>query len=232
MTYLFNVFMEPRAVFTQLQERNNWKDILLPLLITVAVGLVSMIFLGDLLIDVQLEQVEKYIMNSAQIPEDQKEERLAESLSNIRNPSPLIVVLGFVSGALSTPVRILMMALIVMLIGNFFFGGKSTYITIVTMTAYTYMITVVEALVKVPLMVTQWRVDIHTGLGLLGIGEQGDFIYNFLSGMDLFAFWRVVVLAIGMNVLYRRDFRSFFIALSLYWILQTAFFTFIGTLFS
>ena len=232
MNNLINVFLEPRETFTSLQEQNNWKNAFLPIVIAAIIGFVSMVVLSELLTEVQIEQTEKYIMGSSQIPDDQKEEILSESLENIMHPTSTMVFIGYVSSSLSTPVRIFMMSLIILLIGNFFFGGKSSYGTILVMTSYTYMIAVIESLIKIPLMVSQWRVDIHTGLGLLGLGEKGSFLYNFLVGMDLFAFWRVIVLAVGMSVLYRREVKPFMIALVIYWILQTTFFSFIGSLFT
>ena len=232
MNNLINVFLEPRDTFTSLQEQNNWKNAFLPIVIAAIIGFVSMVVLSELLTEVQIEQTEKYIMGSSQIPDDQKEEILSESLENIMHPTSTMVFIGYVSSSLSTPVRIFMMSLIILLIGNFFFGGKSSYGTILVMTSYTYMIAVIESLIKIPLMVSQWRVDIHTGLGLLGLGEKGSFLYNFLVGMDLFAFWRVIVLAVGMSVLYRREVKPFMIALVIYWILQTTFFSFIGSLFT
>jgi hypothetical protein len=232
MNNLINVFLEPRETFTSLQEQNNWKNAFLPIVIAAIIGFVSMVVLSELLTEVQIEQTEKYIMGSSQIPDDQKEEILSESLENITHPTSTMVFIGYVSSSLSTPVRIFMMSLIILLIGNFFFGGKSSYGTILVMTSYTYMIAVIESLIKIPLMVSQWRVDIHTGLGLLGLGEKGSFLYNFLVGMDLFAFWRVIVLAVGMSVLYRREVKPFMIALVIYWIFQTTFFSFIGSLFT
>ena len=232
MNNLINVFLEPRETFTSLQEQNNWKNAFLPIVIAAVVGFASMVVLGELLTEVQIEQTEKYIMGSSQIPDDKKEEILSESLENITDPTSTMVFIGYVSSSLSTPVRIFMMSLIILLIGNFFFGGKSSYGTILVMTSYTYMIAVIESLIKIPLMVSQWRVDIHTGLGLLGLGEKGSFLYNFMGGMDLFAFWRVIVLAVGMSVLYRREVKPFMIALVIYWILQTTFFSFIGSLFT
>lgn len=232
MNNLINVFLEPREVFTSLTEQNNWKNALLPLTLSAIVGMASMYVLGDLLTEYQIEETERAILESTQIPEDQKFEILDESLSSIKNPSTAMVSIGYLTSALSTPVRILFMALIIMLIGNFFFGGKATYSNILTITAFTYMIANLEALIKVPLMVSQWRMDIFTGLGLLGLGERGSFLYNFMSGMDLFAVWRVIVLAIGMSVLYTRETKPFAISLTIYWILQTTFFSFLGSLFT
>lgn len=229
---LINVLLEPRDVFTLLHKRKHWQDALLPIFITAVVGLGSMVVLKDLLVEVQLVQTEKYIMYNSKIPDDQKEEILNDSMEKIQNPSTSMIVIGYLSSALSTPGRILLMSLIVLMIGNFFFGGKSSYGNILVITSYTYMIAVLESLVKVPLMITQWRMDIQTGLGLLGIGEPGEFIYNFLSGMDLFSLWRIILLAVGMSVLYQREVKPFLIALIIYWILQTTFFSFLGSMFT
>ena len=54
MNNLINVFLEPRDVFTSLDERNNWKDSILPIIITTVVGLASMVALGELLTEVQI----------------------------------------------------------------------------------------------------------------------------------------------------------------------------------
>lgn len=232
MNNLLNVIIEPRNVFTSLIQRSHWQDAYLPLLVTAIVGLGSMFVLKDLLVEVQLAQTEKYIMNNSSIPDDQKEEFLNDSLEKIQNPSKMMTMVGYVSSVLSTPIRILFMSLIVLMTGNFFFGGKSSFGNILVMTSYTYMVAVIESFVKIPLMITQWRTDVQTGLGLLGIGEQGDFIYHFLSGMDLFALWRISLLAVGMSVLYQREFKPFLIALVIYWILQTTFFSLLGSMFA
>jgi len=228
---LLNVLFEPRDVFTSLQERKHWQDALLPIIITAVVGLGSMVILKDLLVEVQLAQTEKYILNNSNIPDDQMEETLNSSLEKIQHPTTAMTVIGYSSGALSTPFRILLMSLIVLMIGNFFFGGKSSFGSVLVIASYSYLITVLESLVKVPLMISQWKLDIQTGLGLLGIGEPGDFIYIFLSGMDLFSMWRIILLAVGMSVLYRRELKPFLIALIIYWILQTTFFSILGSMF-
>ncbi len=229
---LINVFLEPREVFTSLKEQNDWKNALIPIVISVLVGIASMMALGELLVEYQISETERAIMESSQIPEDKKEEILEDSLSGIMDPSPAMIAIGYFTSAISIPVRILFMALIIMLIGNFFFGGKAKYSSIMTMTAFTYMIANLEALVKVPLMISQWRMEVYTGLGLLGLGEKGSFLYNFMAGMDLFAVWRVIVLAVGMSVLYNRSTRPFAIAITIYWILQTTFLAFLGSLFA
>ena len=231
MKNLYNVLFDPRDVFISLSEM-SWKPSIMPIILTAIVGLGSMFVLHDLLVEAQLEQTEKFITGNSKIPDDKKEEILYDSLEKIQHPSTSMKVIGYVSSTLATPFRIMWMSFIVIMIGNFFFGGKSSYEKIMVMTSYTYMIAILETFIKVPLMISQWRMNISMGLGLLNIGEPGDFIYNFLNGMDLFALWRIILLAIGMSVLYRRDVKPFFIALMIYWILQTTFFSFIGSIFT
>ncbi len=111
---LINVFLEPREVFTSLKEQNDWKNALIPIVISVLVGIASMMALGELLVEYQISETERAIMESSQIPEDKKEEMLEDSLSGIMDPSPAMIAIGYFTSAISIPVRILFMALIIM----------------------------------------------------------------------------------------------------------------------
>jgi hypothetical protein len=82
------------------------------------------------------------------------------------------------------------------------------------------MLSILEMAVKTPLMLSKWSVDVYTGLGLLGIGEQGGFLHSFLTGFDIFALWRIILIAIGMGILYEKETKTFLWALLGYWILQ------------
>ena len=55
MNNLINVFLEPRETFTSLQEQNNWKNAFLPIVIAAVVGFASMVVLGELLTEVQID---------------------------------------------------------------------------------------------------------------------------------------------------------------------------------
>ena len=59
---------------------------------------------------------------------------------------------------------------------------------------------------------------IYTGLGVLGVGEQGEFFNSFLAQIDLFAFWRVYLMALGFSYLYNKPTNSVLITLSGLWI--------------
>ena len=51
---------------------------------------------------------------------------------------------------------------------------------------FAYLPSVVEYIVKTPIQYITDNMMIFTGLGAFGIGEQGNYLNNFLSGVDIF----------------------------------------------
>ena len=73
---------------------------------------------------------------------------------------------------------------------------------------------------------------IFTGLGILGIGEQGEFLNSFFAGIDLFAFWRVFLVAVGIGILYNKSTKTALIAITLLWLFGLAIFAGLGSIFT
>ena len=94
------------------------------------------------------------------------------------------------------------------------------------------MIAILEAIVKIPLMLSKWSLEVYTGLGVLGIGEKGSFINSLLAGIDIFAIWRIVLIAIGMGIIYNKKTKSYIIAMLIAWfvlrLISAGFSSFIG----
>ena len=76
------------------------------------------------------------------------------------------------------------------------------------------------------------NIMIYTGLGILGIGEQGEFLNSFLNGIDLFAFWRVFIMAIGLSFLYKKTTKASMIVVTSLWLFGLIFFSGLGAFFS
>ncbi len=219
---LINLFVSPGRLFETIRKRTNWKDVLIPLSVLVVLGVLSLGLLKDLLIEVQLSQAVARIENDSRIPVDKKDEFILQMEDRFTNPTPFMEAIAWVNAGLSIPIRVLFMALVLLVIGNAMLGGAVAYGKLVHMTAYVYLVNIVEQAVKVPLMLNRWSVEVYTGLGLPGLGEKGSFLHNFLAGMDFFAFWRIVLMAIGMGILYQRETKSFLWALIVFWLLQVA----------
>lgn len=219
-THLINTLTSPRITFQEITARKRWQDGLTPLIILALVGILSYGLLQELFTDVQMERATSRILESERIPEEQKAQALERYEKRILIPSSTLRALTWISSALSTPIRVLFMALVVMLIGNFIFGGQARYSSIFPLCAHAYLVTVLEQAVKIPLMLSNWSVDVYTGLGLLGLGERGSFLHHFLAQVDLFAFWRIFLLSIAMAVQYQKRTRPFLLALLVFWALQ------------
>jgi len=219
---LMNVFYAPSETFEAFVARRDWKDLWIPLIILALAGLVASVILEDLTIDYRLDNLERVIENSNRIPAERKEEFLNQQYEKTVNPSPTAIVLGYATAILATPARVLFFALVIFMIGNFIFGGEAKYLDLLILSGYVYLINILELLVKIPLMLSKWDMEVSTGLGLLGIGEFGDFIYHFLAGVDVFAFWRVILFAIGMSVIYKKPTGPFLLAITTVWIIILA----------
>jgi len=115
---------------------------------------------------------------------------------------------------------------------KFFFGEKTSYSQLLPYISYSYLVNVLETVIKIPLMLNKWSINVHTGLGLLNIGEDGTFINNFFAGMDLFAVWRIILIGIGLSIYFKKTAKPFIISISIYWILQLSISALLGSLFT
>ena len=125
MKYLalfINIFTDPTISFQELKKSNDSKISLMPFIVLMVLGAIGLLLLKDLYYDVQLEQSVKWIENSSQIPEDQKDDALKSIYESFENPSSFSIIMMWLSNIFAGPLRVIMMSLIVLLIARFFFG--------------------------------------------------------------------------------------------------------------
>ena len=234
MKYLalfINIFTDPIVSFQELKKINDWKTSFMPLIVLMLLGAVSLLLLKELYYDVQLEQSVKWIENSLQIPDDQKEDALKSVYESLENPRPFSILIMWLTNVFAGPLRIIMTTLIVLMIVKFFFGESTRYSNLLPYVSFSYLITVLETVIKIPLMINKWSIDVYTGLGLLDIGEKGTFINNLFAAMDLFSVWRIILIGIGLSVYYKKSAKPFIIAIFVYWLFQISIFAALGSLF-
>lgn len=224
---VLNLFIAPGEFFERFRDEAEDPDlpsqtslIWPPVIVLALVGVLSMVFLQDLVKDVQFEQTVSRIENNDRIPEEKKAELMVEMKDRFENPSAALKVITWGSSILSLPVRAAFMALMALMIGNFIFGGQVRYGALFALTAWSYFVTILELIVKIPLMLNKWTFEVYTGLGLLDIGETGSFMHTFLAGIDLFSLWRLILIAIGLGVIYRQGTGKYLGALLVLWLLQ------------
>ncbi len=230
---IINVITAPSETMGSIVNDFNWKQTLYPIALLMTLAIISGIILSDQIADIQWEQIEKSISNNSNIPEEQKEEILSNQYDRIYGESNSWAGMAtYFSMAISWPIRIAFWTLFAMITANLFLGGGGSYGKVFTITSFAYLPSVVEYIIKTPVQYISDNIMIYTGLGVLGVGEQGEFLNSFLNGIDLFAFWRVFIMAIGLSMLYNKTTKTSITVMTSLWLFGLIFFSGIGVFFA
>ena len=230
---MINVLTAPIETMEYIVKDFNWKKSLFPIALLMCLAIISGIILSDQIADIQWDQMEKSISSNSNISEEQKEELLSNQYDRIYSDSGSWAgIFTYISMAISWPLRIAFWALFAMITANLFLGGGGLYSQIFTITSFAYLPSVVEYIVKTPIQYISDNIMIYTGLGVLGIGQQGEFLNSFLNGIDLFALWRVFIMAIGISLFYKKTLKTSMTVMAGLWIFGLIFFAGIGAFFA
>lgn len=209
---IINIYIRPSEVFQSVKDF-DWKKVLLPMLILAVVGVISYWFIQDLATEYGYDKAVSTIENMNQLSDEQKAEQIQKINEKMSGPQ----ITAWISSALATPITVFFMTLIALLVGNAMMGGSAKYGQLLNVAAWAYIIGILESIVKIPLMLNKWSLEVYTGLGVLGIGEKGSFINSLFAGMDIFAIWRVILIAIGMGIIYNKKTQPYAISMLIAW---------------
>ena len=222
----------------------SFKDWLYPLII-VTVGLTILpLFYRDISYmeaDQRLVRVERSIANNADIPEEQRADidaRMQKARDKTEDSLEHPFALRNLWGYALIPVMLMVMcaffSAILLLIGNFGMGGKTTFFTMFSMVMMTYLISgngffmnmmpgvgTLELLVKTPLIIMSESTDMVLSPGLLFDGIDS-FPKQFLNQLDIFRLWGMVVMGFGFAKLYNKSTASGIIAVAFPWLTLVA----------
>ena len=232
LSSIINTLTAPKETFQKISENYSLKESLVPLSLIMALAVVSSMILSEQIADLQWDQIQQSLNNNPSISEEQKQEILGSQYDRIYSNSGSTALFIYISSAISWPVRILFWSLFSLLICNLMLGVKNQLGKVFTVATFAYLPSVVEYLVKTPIQYSSDNMMIFTGLGALGIGDQGSFMNNFLSGLDIFAIWRVYLTAVGFTFLYNSKINDTIKALGILWISSLIIFSAIGAFFA
>jgi hypothetical protein len=177
---IVNVITAPSETMGLIVRDYNLKKALYPIALLMCLAIISGIILSDQIADIQWGQIENSISNNSNIPEEQKEEILSNQYDRIYGQSNSWAGMAtYLSMAISWPIRIAFWTLFAMITANLFLGGGGSYGKVFTITSFAYLPSVVEYIIKTPIQYISDNIMIYTGLGVLGIGEQGEFLKLF-----------------------------------------------------
>jgi hypothetical protein len=230
---MINVLTAPSETMESIVDNFNWRQSLYPIALLMSLAIISGIILSDQIADIQWVQMEKSISNNSNIPQEQKEEILSNQYDRIYGQSNSWAgMFTYISMAISWPIRIAFWSLFAMIAANLSLGGGGTYGKIFTIASFAYLPSLVEYIIKTPIQYISDNILIYTGLGIFGIGEQGEFLNSFLNGIDLFASWRVFIMAIGLSLLYKKTTKTSMYVVTSLWLFGLILFSGLGAFFA
>ncbi len=213
---LFGIYTSPTATFRRLTEKPTW---LVPLIITViatlAVTAVSTRYVDW---DQQREQaIER--MEQRGVTEEQQEQQL-EALEKF-STNPLMRYGAPLLGGLVTALVGIFFLVIVYNLALPLLGVAGNFRRTLSVVAWSSLVTVPGALVRIILVLVKQSANVSTSLLLAAPNAKG-FLAVLLGRVDLFTIWQLVLTAIGLKVMFEvKGAKAYWLVFGV-WVLLTA----------
>jgi|GEM_PF-842317 len=209
---VWNVFFDPVNTFESLKNRITWKDLWLPAVIILIATLITI----QLTYPVQIRESRQMIMRMDNLTDQQKDallERVSEDKLPVRN---------MIIGGITPFVTALFIAAVYLFVGNFFGGGYAKYLMILAVTLHINMIDVLAGVVKVPLMIAQKTMMVHTSLAILfDKADLSSVWFRIAMQADLFRVWKLILWVIAFKVIYKYSTQKSLLLTGLIWVLAS-----------
>ena len=132
--------------------------------------------------------------------EQLKQQMPAEQRGEMAGTAGAIRISGLVAAPVMTFVTLFIGAAIYLLVGKLL-GGLLGYGHCLAIVAYTSLISILQHIVKTPLVLANETMKVQIGLGMfLSEEARGSFGGHLLSLIDPFIVWMVVVAGIGLSI--------------------------------
>ncbi|MBD3224296.1 MAG: hypothetical protein GF313_06165 [Caldithrix sp.] len=188
------IFTNPAAVFGHIKTKPNW---LLPFAIIV---LVAGLFTYST--SAQQKQMQKeFINNTTMIPESMKADYLEELETQTYVEEKVYPILGV---AVKSILEILLIAAVLMFLGNFVFAGELKFKDNMALYAWSGLISSLALLVKLPVVLSKDTMLVFTSLAVFAdSSDMQSFSFQILNAIDVFVIWKLIVMAIGFSIMYK-----------------------------
>jgi hypothetical protein len=222
--WIGGVFLDPRATFEKIADSTErphptkpgkTKDMSrwwLPLIITIIVGIVVALYTVPKFVGpMQYEAIRESVMERGGT-----EEQVQQAISMT---SAMLVPMSLV-GVIVMSVVILFIAAGIAHLLMKMTGGKGRFRVARAVVAWSMLVTTLGSIVKLPLMVVKDSMFVETSPTLFFANlEPSDRLYRFLTTLDIFTLWWLVLLVVGLAVGYRTSYGKSTVAVVFLWIL-------------
>lgn len=193
---IIGIFTGPVKVFEYLRLR---PDYLTPIILAIILAIFSAVLIHDIAIN---DQIIKFEEND-RIPQEQKERILDGLEASKEGPRKLAGIIVF--PILGVIIIFALISAIFLFIGNVLLGGKARFKQIFSAYGYSFLIaSILGTIVKLPMMLSQQTTQIHLSPAVfLDSSAEGSALFRFMSSLDIFEIWSLIVFGIGFAVIYR-----------------------------
>jgi len=189
-----SIFYAPKETFMSLT-RSKWAWVVAVLVTTIVVT-ACFPFIKDIVAKDQVRKLENSTLLQS-LPQEQREEAIERNQQAILNPPIWQYAIGLVAPFAAA----LVVAAVLLMIGNVFLGGDAKYSQMLTVYGFAGLIGIPEMIVKTILISMKGSTDIATSLAIvLGSSDTSSMLYTLLNKFDVFTAWMLAVLIIGMDV--------------------------------
>ena len=192
LSRIVGVFVSPSSTFADIARRPDW---IVPILLLLVVSYVSVFMIAG---KIDFNTVYRQAMEAQHMPPDQQERalRIATSIGkSIMYVAPFFSIGGLVIAAL------------LLWLGLRMLGGQLTFLQSFAVTAYAWMphvlagiIGIIVSMSRKTIGVEELQTLVHSNPAFLVSMKTNPVLFNFLSTLDLFSIWVIILLTIGLSI--------------------------------
>lgn len=218
---ILNVFIEPRKTFENLYQKPDW---IIPTTILVVVMVVFTMLVMPIALPEQMEkQRQKYEERGMTDQEIERAMAVGEKAGKIIGP---------ISSGITSIVVVLVVAGVLLFIGNIILGGESSYKKMLAVVAYSSMIGILNLILLLPLILSKQTMNVNFSLAaFLSADSIKTITYQLLSKVDFFSIWNIFVTGIGFSVMYKFSTKKSIITIAVLYTIYAVVSAFLATKF-
>lgn len=203
-----NIFANPQKTFLELDQRPKW---LIPVIIIILISILITLATYPIIIESQLEMFRNNPNISAEQFEiiQQRIEAGGQAQKYIGLVMQVVGIFVF---------YYLLFAGIFYFVGSVILGGDCKYKKVLAVWAWSSLIGVAAAIVRVPLVFLKENIRISISPALLLPADSLDSVlYTILSQFDFFLIWQLAVFAFGFSIIYKMSIAKSYITVGVLW---------------
>lgn len=207
---ILDVFVNPERTFASFHEEITWKDLWLPVLLLVLVSMLTI----QLTHPIQVKESRQMITRMDNLTDQQKEAMLQ------RISTDEVPIQNMILGGITPLIYAFFTAVIYLFMGNFFGGGNAKYMTILATALHISMVDVLAGAVKIPLMLAQKTMLVHSSLAMFFSDfDLSDIWFRIAMQADIFKIWKWILWIIAFKVIYKYSSKKAFVLTGIIWFL-------------